>query len=109
MLLRLGLPIILVKTRWGDNAKIWSSLSGISRWLVICLERVGAARLNGVLGRGKVRYSREEVAKDKIQVVGTGVLSGMGQSGEWSWSSGMVLLMTDKLRFFHLVRSLLVN
>ena len=67
------------------------------------------ARLNEVLGRGKVRYSREEAAKDKIQVVGTGVLSGTGQIRERSWSSGMVLLTTDKIRFFHLVRSSLVN
>ena len=71
--------------------------------------RGGAARPNGLLGRGQGRYSREEVAKEKVRVVGTGVLSGTGQSGEWSWAVGMVLLTTDKLRFFHLVRSLLVN
>ena len=33
---------------------------------------------------GKGRYSREEVAKEKVRVVGTGVLSGTGQSGERS-------------------------
>ena len=65
--------------------------------------------MNGEIVRGKGRYSRKEVAKDKIRVVGTGILSRTGQSRERIWAGGMVLLTTDKLRFFHLVRSSLVN
>ena len=64
---------------------------------------------NGVNRRGQGRYSREEVTKEKVRVVGTGVLFGTGQSGERSWENGMVLLTTDKIRFFHLVRLLLVS
>ena len=48
-----------------------------------------ADRPNGVIGRGKGRYGRHEVAKEKFRVVGTGVLSRKGQSGERSWAGGM--------------------
>ena len=55
------------------------------------------------------RYRGEAVETEKVRVVGTGVLSETGQSGERSGVGGLVLLTTDKLRVFKLVRSSLVN
>ena len=56
------------------------------------------------------RYRGEAVETEKVRVVGTGVLSETGQSGERSGVGGLVLLTTDKLGVFKLlVKSSLVN
>ena len=65
-------------------------------------------RPNGVIGRRQGRYGGQEVTKEKFRVIGNGVSSGTGQSGSGSGRVGC-LLRTDKLIFFHLVRSSLVN
>ena len=47
------------------------------------------ACLNGVIGRGQGKYGGQEVAKEKVRIVGTGVSSGTGKSGGRSWVAGM--------------------
>ena len=53
-----------------------------------CTLNVVQSRLR-VIGRGQGSYGRQEFAKEKVRVVGTGVSSGTGKSRERSWAGGM--------------------
>ena len=89
IILRLGSPTILVRTGLGKTAKSWSAFSGIGQLRAKCLYWVGADRPKGDISRGKGRYGRQEVTKEKFRVAGTGVSSGTGRRGEWSWAGGI--------------------